>query len=680
MNTSNIVKRCLTIGLSHSHAHQVASLISKSMHSRGAAGIDRVKRLFGAILSYHFCLPEQPYVKLKYGYPADLLFLKGYPIEIQLRLAFAHRFVIFSKATDSQRTKFVSSVLRDAPCSLALSSAQQLVNSGFRSSRLLGAERSSQKPIDLSLWGFDTNVNALTDYLKKQLSRLSTIDWETIPNLKHIVPIPEYLWSRVLPPNSKVDSSVGFINATQEPGGKLRVFAAPHHVLQCALTPLFVALCEMLKQITNDCTFCQERGVDMAIQAMMQGNTIYSVDLSDATNSFPLSLQLGWMTASMLDNEQVKLFERVSKAPWSVSKDLVASGFPEKISWTVGQPLGLRPSFPAFALTHHFLVRGICNRLGLDAETSYTILGDDILIFDEHLYLAYKNTMNSIGCRVSEDKTFVSSSFAEFAGFIIYTTPTCRELTISDSNTLELTKGYIVQSLRAGKFRPASVNGIRNLALLLRRSVASEFPSHLRPLIQVLECLPPQYGGAGILPVDSCPLTQKVMDIMNTLDFNSRSTQSRHERLSIRQEAWSSLTSNYVRSHDNQYSVFRVKLLRVTRGSVDSQSQLVSLTHTLNGGFMRSQRQYMTPETQEFFIRLRDVCKGSVAFNEYAALRARIFFEVSDDCPNYRLFQMIDNLCDEAIGFEAEQDLSLSDDLRAIKRAVRKLGRSVTQA
>lgn len=87
-------------------------------------------------------------------------------------------------------------------------------------------------------------------------------------------------------------------------------------------------------------------------------------------------------------------------------------------SWTVGQPLGLYPSFASFALAHHSVVRGIHLQLGKD-KFRYRLLGDDIVIWDDEVAHAYRKLMTSLGVAISEAKSLVSASSCEFAGALI---------------------------------------------------------------------------------------------------------------------------------------------------------------------------------------------------------------------------------------------------------------------
>lgn len=242
-------------------------------------------------------------------------------------------------------------------------------------------------------------------------------------------------------PESTPVGKIGFI---QEPGYKLRAVANPHRGFQFLLDPLKKGLLDNLKRFTPDCTHNQDDGVRWAQQQLAAGRSISSVDLSDATNNFPLSLQIDMLNAIYPDNPGlVKLFEKVSTANWIVYDPEIDAT--RNMVWSKGQPLGLGPSFPAFAASHHLVMWGVignadqgnsfqqgvrdflevfCNRTEGIANKyidKYRIVGDDIVMLSEYEN-HYKGCLTAIGIPVSEDKTITSSKLAEFASKVI--TPT----------------------------------------------------------------------------------------------------------------------------------------------------------------------------------------------------------------------------------------------------------------
>lgn len=279
------------------------------------------------------------------------------------------------------------------------------------------------------------------------------------------------------PPNYLEGFLAGRISFIQEPGMKLRAVANPDRLLQLYLKPYQKALLSALDTIHEDCTTDQMKGVHRVREWLRTGYECHSIDLSDATNNFPLEYQrevlsgYGSWSDSYLDT-----FCWASRLNWDV-KD------PEEgwtnVKWKKGQPLGLGPSFMCFALSHHALARGC---LGRD---NYVILGDDIVTkVDPAPYLA---ALDKLGCPVSFEKTLSSRTVAEFAGHLIredgvYPSPKWKGW--GDRNFLEM---------------------IRNLG----PSAIKNLPPRQRRVAKILTEIPEWYGGFGWNP-DGRSLVERV--------------------------------------------------------------------------------------------------------------------------------------------------------------------------
>jgi hypothetical protein len=225
--------------------------------------------------------------------------------------------------------------------------------------------------------------------------------------------------SSPLPPSDSL--YVGRIGLIQEPGFKLRAVANPGRIFQCVLEPLGNELFRSLKDLPWDCTFKQDKA-DAAIRSsLLSGQKVYSVDLSGATDHFPLELQEEALRLLLpASSNFVDLFIEISRGWWSVPKsfpkDLLAEhGFSTRIQWTKGQPLGLFPSFASFALTHGLLLLGL---LGREYHGEFYILGDDVVILDSMLYMKYREALRVMECPVSESKTLESGQVAEFRSVV----------------------------------------------------------------------------------------------------------------------------------------------------------------------------------------------------------------------------------------------------------------------
>jgi len=212
---------------------------------------------------------------------------------------------------------------------------------------------------------------------------------------------------------------VGRVGLIQEAGYKLRAVANPGRVFQRVLEPLGDSIYSILKRLPWDCTFSQEKALPYLQSALAAGRTVSSIDLTGATDYFPLSLQedvLRWLFRK--DPLLMDLFHDVCTGTWLMPGH-------GQISWLRGQPLGLYPSFGAFALTHGLLLLGI---LGKEYNHEFFVLGDDVVILDTQLANEYMRILSILGCPYSDSKTIRSPKLCEFAGKIVTSTKVIPQL------------------------------------------------------------------------------------------------------------------------------------------------------------------------------------------------------------------------------------------------------------
>jgi len=68
------------------------------------------------------------------------------------------------------------------------------------------------------------------------------------------------------------------------------------------------------------------------------------------------------------------------------------------------------------ALTHHVIVRVAASRVGHKDFVNYALLGDDLVIADAAVAMAYKAIVSDLGMKINNSKSLVSKTgFAEFA-------------------------------------------------------------------------------------------------------------------------------------------------------------------------------------------------------------------------------------------------------------------------
>jgi hypothetical protein len=207
-----------------------------------------------------------------------------------------------------------------------------------------------------------------------------------------------------------------------EPAGKIRVFAMVDSLTQCVMKPLHDLLFSLLRKIETDGTFDQIRPAQRLINAGY--TSFWSLDLSAATDRFPLALQQALL--SVLIGPRLAelwariLVEREYTAPAYLPNGKVAhgtvgdDGLPCDLSvkYGAGQPMGALTSWAAFSLCHHCLVQYAAYRaLGLVGFfKEYALLGDDIVIANHAVALAYQALLLEIGVEYGLAKSLISST------------------------------------------------------------------------------------------------------------------------------------------------------------------------------------------------------------------------------------------------------------------------------
>lgn len=313
------------------------------------------------------------------------------------------------------------------------------------------------------------------------------------------------------PRRSEFMGRIGFI---QEPGFKLRAVANPNRIIQLALEPLKKGLLNSLEMSfgslsvrRSDFTTDQSAGVNVVQGWLREGKIVHCVDLSDATNHFPLSLQVAAVESFFQTcfskpeqqetkrrmNDYINLWESASKGLW---EDRV---HPEGVRWGVGQPLGLGPSFPAFAFTHNLLLSSLRREHGGE----FAVLGDDVAIAGDSLHQAYRHCLKMLDCPVSEHKCLSSSRAAEFAGKVI-----TRDAILS---------GY--------KWREVSDHSFLDHCRLLGQKSAQVLRPLQRAIYRLISEIPVELGGLGHNPRGKT-LYSRILDNWSTIEMLNTTTQN----------------------------------------------------------------------------------------------------------------------------------------------------------
>jgi len=225
----------------------------------------------------------------------------------------------------------------------------------------------------------------------------------------------------------------GEVHFLQEPGYKLRSIASPFRLFQVASEPLKNDLKRIVASVPWDCTHDQGRAFGPIQEAIRSKKVIHSVDLSNATDYFPLELQeMVLSTIYGHTSPYLKLFRDVSRSNFKSEMGM--------IRWTRGQPLGFGPSFFLFTLSHGLLLYGLN---GYRWDNDFYVVGDDVVILNDTLYHSYIHALSVLECPYSPDKSVSSSELAEFAGKLILSdlvVPQLKWRQVSDDNFIDLAR------------------------------------------------------------------------------------------------------------------------------------------------------------------------------------------------------------------------------------------------
>lgn len=213
---------------------------------------------------------------------------------------------------------------------------------------------------------------------------------------------------------------LGSLAFLREPG-KVRVVALVDLVTQSIMKPLHDKIFSMLRLIPQDGTFNQAKPVEVLLKTLHPDQTVYSFDLSAATDRLPVVMQEA-LLACVIGDKLASLWRALlTTRRYRLPKEPLAAnlGF-NSVVYSVGQPMGALSSWAMLALTHHAIIQYCAWKAGLCPGDQwfkkYALLGDDIVIGDDAVAQAYLQLMDSWGVEISQAKSLVSRTMSlEFA-------------------------------------------------------------------------------------------------------------------------------------------------------------------------------------------------------------------------------------------------------------------------
>jgi len=142
----------------------------------------------------------------------------------------------------------------------------------------------------------------------------------------------------------------------------------------------------------------------------------YSIDLTAATDRFPVKTQVACLAAATGSTEYAEAWERIM-----VDHEFYAPWDEQHYKYNVGQPMGAYSSWAMFAFTHHVIVRLAAKMAGKSIHfDNYILLGDDIVIGGKEVAIKYMELLTTLGVEYSPHKTHISDHLYEFAKRVFF--------------------------------------------------------------------------------------------------------------------------------------------------------------------------------------------------------------------------------------------------------------------
>lgn len=190
----------------------------------------------------------------------------------------------------------------------------------------------------------------------------------------------------------------GRVTFVAAPGGKTRLVAIGNYWIQDALLGVHNILFSVLRSISCDGLYNQQRQAERVRLVTQSGVDVWSYDLTTATDRFPITPQVDVLSG--LDSKIGELWEKILKV-----LKFYYDG--KEVRYAVGQPMGLYSSWAVFSITHHFVIQFAAYMRGKKYPfDKYALLGDDVAIWDRDVAVTYRAIIQCLEIPISDAKSF----------------------------------------------------------------------------------------------------------------------------------------------------------------------------------------------------------------------------------------------------------------------------------
>ena len=297
----------------------------------------------------------------------------------------------------------------------------------------------------------------------------------------------------------------GRIVPIEDKAGKVRPIATTCYSVNYVLAPIHRFLFAVLQQLPCDSTQ-QESGIQRMLDITRGAGYAISDDLTSATDLMPRYVQSKIIQVllehhTQCSKEQAATISSLWELLFANLRFLTPDG--DYITYGRGQAMGCYTSWPAMALMNHFVVLSAAysvygndyKQMNAFIRGGYIVCGDDIVIFNKAVALAYESIMESLGVKINKTKSFESNledgySRAEF----------CKKLAVNGHIVSGVSpKAIFMAGTDKGiAFTPTAVELLKEINcgnLLSKRclaGIASRYPKRLHHI-------PTEYGGLGFV-------------------------------------------------------------------------------------------------------------------------------------------------------------------------------------
>lgn len=333
-------------------------------------------------------------------------------------------------------------------------------------------------PNGQALWSSHIDAQAI---LNDQAFFRNFEDWCKVHNMEWVVDrllACLYLKEVVLPPNK--EPLLGRIHVIEELGGKSRHIAIGDYWSQLVLDPLHQTINSFLRDVKMDGTFDQD-----AVAEVVRGwtlanvNGIYCFDLTSATDRLPRTLQSIILSQLGPGLGYGDLWAKVM-----TDRDFLAPNGAH-VRYSVGQPMGLRSSFPMLALTHHVILQVAAARAGRHSFDAYVIVGDDMATQYGDVSIQYAAIMGALGVPINAIKSITCNPGEQGVAEL------CKRVFVNGFEMTALPIKLIAKTVSDGKLAQALHNDLLRRGMFQADSELFEFmtalldPSSLQDYIKL---------------------------------------------------------------------------------------------------------------------------------------------------------------------------------------------------